>query len=417
MGGWSVLAAAKAAPDDYKAIVLNGSSTGRPFAADGTPTWPRNLALVYARYDEFARFFWGSPDARKVTTSKKLWDVFGQSTELVPGRVYGSIDQGTARVLFTPSETHPLNHLSRETVGHAIDWFGRTLSGGKPIPASDQIWLWKEIGTLVALIGFVVLLLGTFDALLGMTWFSGLARAPPRSDAKIAPARRWLVFAATTLVPAITFFPLLALGDWLLPASAVLPQGVTNQFMVWALANALVGLMLALLLPRSKPAVRASDRARHRDCAAHRRHRIRLAPGGRCAVQDRLPVLDRRPQTDERGASRCLLDLSPPVHGVLPGGVSRPLSHVYAAGRFRIAPVCRQCARARPRHGFARRHRIRRAVRDRRALSPDRDTDRSAGNRYSQFSLFPCSSRSRSSARSPIAGPAATCRVRWFPGC
>ena len=253
MGGWSVLAAAKAAPDDYKAIVLNGSSTGRPFAADGTPTWPRNLALVYARYDEFARFFWGSPDARKVTTSKKLWDVFGQSTELVPGRVYGSIDQGTARVLFTPSETHPLNHLSRETVGHAIDWFGRTLSGGKPIPASDQIWLWKEIGTLVALIGFVVLLLGTFDALLGTTWFSGLARAPQRSDAKIAPARRWLVFAATTLVPAITFFPLLALGDWLLPASAVLPQGVTNQFMVWALANALVGLMLALLLPRSTP--------------------------------------------------------------------------------------------------------------------------------------------------------------------
>src|SRR5271163_3096174 len=38
MGGWTVLAAAKAAPNDYKAMVLEGSSVGKPFAAEGTPT-------------------------------------------------------------------------------------------------------------------------------------------------------------------------------------------------------------------------------------------------------------------------------------------------------------------------------------------------------------------------------------------
>ena len=37
MGGWTVLAAATAAPNDYKSMVLEGSSTGKPFAADGTP--------------------------------------------------------------------------------------------------------------------------------------------------------------------------------------------------------------------------------------------------------------------------------------------------------------------------------------------------------------------------------------------
>jgi pimeloyl-ACP methyl ester carboxylesterase len=54
MGGWTVLAAATAMPGDYKAMVLEGSSTGKPFAAEGTPSWPRNLALVFSKYDEFS---------------------------------------------------------------------------------------------------------------------------------------------------------------------------------------------------------------------------------------------------------------------------------------------------------------------------------------------------------------------------
>eukprot|EP01035_Chromulina_nebulosa_P034886 gene34886-46864_t len=43
MGGWTVLAAAATMPDAYKAVVLEGSSTGAPFAAEGTPVWPRNM--------------------------------------------------------------------------------------------------------------------------------------------------------------------------------------------------------------------------------------------------------------------------------------------------------------------------------------------------------------------------------------
>jgi pimeloyl-ACP methyl ester carboxylesterase len=38
MGGWTVLAAVAAMPDAYKAVVLEGSSTGAPFAKEGTPS-------------------------------------------------------------------------------------------------------------------------------------------------------------------------------------------------------------------------------------------------------------------------------------------------------------------------------------------------------------------------------------------
>ena len=94
MGGWTVLAAATAMPNDYKSMVLEGSSTGKPFAADGTPTWPRNIALVFAQYEEFSTLMWGVDRARDVTQSPKLWTLFGTQGPVEPGKVYGDIAQG-----------------------------------------------------------------------------------------------------------------------------------------------------------------------------------------------------------------------------------------------------------------------------------------------------------------------------------
>ncbi|MCA9915181.1 MAG: alpha/beta fold hydrolase, partial [Anaerolineae bacterium] len=54
MGGWTVLAAAATFPDAYKSINLQGSSTGAPFAQEGTPEWPRNLAVTFSTWDEFS---------------------------------------------------------------------------------------------------------------------------------------------------------------------------------------------------------------------------------------------------------------------------------------------------------------------------------------------------------------------------
>ncbi len=85
MGGWTVLAAAAAMPDAYKAVVLEGSSTGAPFAAEGTPVWPRNLALVFSRYDEFSKFMWGVEKARDVGNSPKARALFGATADIVPG--------------------------------------------------------------------------------------------------------------------------------------------------------------------------------------------------------------------------------------------------------------------------------------------------------------------------------------------
>jgi pimeloyl-ACP methyl ester carboxylesterase len=255
MGGWTVLAAAATMPNDYKSMVLEGSSIGKPFAAEGTASWPRNVALVFAKYEEFPALMWGVELARDVTQSPKLWSLFGTTGVVEPGKVYGDVAQGTARVLYTPDMTHPAEHISHEAIGDSLDWFGKTLQGGTPRPSGDQIWFRKEIGTLIALIGFVALMIGVFDGLLEAPMFSHL-RLPAVADGSVPAAaassgRRWTIaFVLSAFIPALTYYPAFALGGAFVAPSAYLPQGVTNQIAVWAIINGLIALALMPFAPK-----------------------------------------------------------------------------------------------------------------------------------------------------------------------
>jgi pimeloyl-ACP methyl ester carboxylesterase len=245
MGGWTVLAAAAAIPDGYRAVVLEGSSTGAPFAPNGTTTFPRNLAVVFSQLDEFSEIMWGVAAARDIAQSAKLQQAFG-AQHIEPGKIYGSLSEGTARILYTPGGTHPMDHHSPQAIGHSLEWFQRTLSGGTPRPPEDQIWYWKELGTLIAFVGFVFVLLGAFDRLLALPYFTPLAQTP-RTAARTRDARWWISLILGAALPALTLFPFFQLAETLLPPSRAFPQSFTNQILVWASLNMLIVAALSFL--------------------------------------------------------------------------------------------------------------------------------------------------------------------------
>jgi hypothetical protein len=184
--------------------------------------------------------------------SSKLQTLFGTSSPIVEGQVYGSIADGSARVWHSPPVTHPGNHLSHESIGHAIDWFAQTLDGGTPDAASNQIWIYKEIGTLIALIGFVMLLLGSFNVLLMTPYFSRLSSP----DSPTAYVRRtgkwWLAAVVSAIIPVATFYPAMGWGAALLPASAWFPQTITSQIAVWAVVNGVIFTALGFIIRTGK---------------------------------------------------------------------------------------------------------------------------------------------------------------------
>lgn len=247
MGGWALGIAAGVYPDDYKAMVLEGSSTGTFGAPEGTPELPRNLAVVFSEWDEFSQLMWLTAVPKDIVSSDKLKAVFGTTEDVVPGQLYGSIEAGTGRMLFQPRTTHPGDHLSTEAIGNAIQWFQMTLDGGNGLDPSDQIWYWKEIGNLIAAIGMVLLLIAVGAILLKTKYFGELAQTP--LPAKVSIGIGWLVTALITmLLGPLTLFwfkEIPTTQGW--AATALFPQEITNAVLTWTTILGLITIVLLLI--------------------------------------------------------------------------------------------------------------------------------------------------------------------------
>lgn len=254
MGGWTVLAAAATYPDDYKSIVLEGSSVGAPFAAEGTADWPRNVSVVFSAYDEFSSLMWGVDKADDVEKSPKLMAFFSSETPVEEGKIYGDLATGNARILWQPPVTHPGDHLSRAAIGHSVDWFAQTLNGARPLPADNQIWFYKEFATLIGLLGFVLLILGTLNGLLSLPWLRDLQATPVDAAHTTRGAKWWGIFLFSALFPVANYYPLFTLAESLFPASALLPQTITSQVAFWAVINGAVAGLVGLVI-RTQPVV------------------------------------------------------------------------------------------------------------------------------------------------------------------
>jgi len=251
MGGVPVIGAALAQPEGYRSMVLEGSTTpdlgqvGAP-----TPRFPRNVEVVFGRYDEFAPLMWHEPQGALVGQSAKMKALFGQTGAVTPGQVMGDMAAGTARRLIIPPVIHPLEHFSAAGIGAAVDWFQRTLAGeASPKPPGDQIWFWKDVGTLISLIGFAALVLGTYGALSPRIIVSEAEAA--RAGRAGGLARWTLSLLAAAAIPAASFYALMDLGFAFFPTRAY-PEWVANQLAVWVLANAAISLLIALVLRQGR---------------------------------------------------------------------------------------------------------------------------------------------------------------------
>lgn len=257
LGGGPVVGAAASDPQGYRSAVLVGSTPaiGAVFGSAARAEL-RNLAVVFGGYDEFAPLMWQVERGFDVPTSKAMQALFGTTGPIRPGQVYGDLAAGTARVLYVPPVTHPWEHFSVGGVAPVVDWFQQTLDGAaSPLPATDQIWIWKEVGTLAAFAGCIILILASFNLLLSAPWLRTLAQ-PPQGGVERRDGRWWLSFAITAALPAATFFPLMKLGMLFFPMQ-LFPQWITNQLLVWALIGAVLTLILGVVLKSSRPAVRA----------------------------------------------------------------------------------------------------------------------------------------------------------------
>ena len=236
MGGYAIEAAALANPDDYKAMFYMDSSC----ASCGEL---RNFAISWGTGSEVPQPF-GASNGTEVPTMELAMQTYGTDQPLVPGKVYGSIADGTGKVYYEHVFNHPYSTDDPVSIGNAVDWFGMTISGASngSLPGSDQIWGWKLFGTGVSFIGFVIFILGLGSLLLKTPYFNSLNDEMPEYKGNKGLA--WWVFAIfTSFIGPLTLYKLF-LAFFM--ANYFHLEGVTTGFVGWLFVVGVITIVVLI---------------------------------------------------------------------------------------------------------------------------------------------------------------------------
>jgi fermentation-respiration switch protein FrsA (DUF1100 family) len=221
-----------------------------------------NVGISYALHDEGAyRNELKNGDMRRAPEALRLVRSGLGTAEKIDavelGRYYGDATARTLRVVHNPPVLHPFQPYSRADLADQIAFFQKVFALENSLPASDQVWFWKELLTLAALVAAFVSLVPLAQLLLAhVTFFHGLIHpvpAAPRAPTGRGRVIFWTLFFAGALIACFTYIPLAELSQKLFVEASgreptwFFPQRMNNAVVLWALCNGLVGLLFFYL--------------------------------------------------------------------------------------------------------------------------------------------------------------------------
>jgi pimeloyl-ACP methyl ester carboxylesterase len=234
MGGSAVGFAAAQYPDGYSSINFIGSST--PYFEGADPSTFRNASYICDLDD---RCMYDESGIKRVAGLYGVEDLTGIKHDTL----YGSIEDGTGRVLYYVPTVHNATYISPTSIGYTIDWVQKTVKPPRNIDPSSQIWMWRYVGSGIALVGAIFFMLTLGSLLLQTSFFKPLAGAVP--EFKGVTGRNWWIAAViTAIVPPATLF---LFHGWTAKSVALWPYNRITGIMGWAVLVAVVTAILLLI--------------------------------------------------------------------------------------------------------------------------------------------------------------------------
>ena len=207
-------------------------------------------------------------------------------------------------IIYTPNQTHPWNHFSKNTTADLIDFYTTAFDGvtsvnqaNVTLNSANQIWFLKELSNLIAMIGFFLLLIPVVEMLLKAPFFKkAITEEIPMlspEKTKLQKIASWVSIIACMLYPGILFATLMDkektglivlagiaviaavsgailaiikkekagilavfisliaaflffFADKILPLSPFFNEPTTNQIIYWAICNGLIALIVTI---------------------------------------------------------------------------------------------------------------------------------------------------------------------------
>ena len=186
------------------------------------------------------------------------------------GNYYGSAEDGSLRVLYTPNTFHSLSNIAPSSVTNIIRFFDETLGGNTSTLADNSfVYGWQEIAVLLMAVSLCVMIFPAGYMLLDTPFFSSLRRPVPEAAAK-SDAKFWIFLLLPGIISALLVKSTVIQGQ---TTMGKLPKlfdvQSTNGFVWWFFLSALIGI--AFYVVRSfvdKSIDRKADRLRMKTSAA-----------------------------------------------------------------------------------------------------------------------------------------------------
>ena len=228
-----------------KGLVISGFA----YREDATLNSPKNMLMIYGKYDEYRDRMTGTKDVEtEWLTSPQTLAAFGTNRGLIFGVGYGQFADGSARKVVLLPVIHLLESHSREGVASAVAWMRDALvpPPASWIDANSQIWEIKEWATLVAMLagifsvipfGLILLQTKFFASLQGTV--SEIYACSPKEFWKHATINGLLMWLYLPLI-----FVLFGLHVYVVRIDKVFPMMLVNGTVWWFLGINVIGFFI-----------------------------------------------------------------------------------------------------------------------------------------------------------------------------
>jgi len=229
---------------DVNAIVFSGFA----YTEESTLDIPRNMLMIFGKYDEYRKRMTGTQDFEaEWMSSPQSLAAFGISCAQFD-TTYGSFEDGSARRVHMTRTTHVSESFDNSALAEAVTWFSQALNPDVPlsIPAEKQIWRVKEVSSLVAMVFGILSVIPLGILLLGIKPFSKLAAAP--SSAYVCDKKTYwkasLINAGLTLLYLALVMVIFGFHVYVLNIDKAFPMMMVNGVAFWFVVINIIGFFI-----------------------------------------------------------------------------------------------------------------------------------------------------------------------------
>ena len=171
-------------------------------------------------------------------------DIDPNITSVEEGVYYGNKDDGTLRVLYQPTTTHPLVHFSPACTADIIEFFDTCWDLNTELSYTNQTFMIKEIFNLVAMIGLFMLLVPAADMLMSCPYFASLRGVEgPKLPACVGPVKRkfwigWILGGIVSFIGAYIAIKVAVVRGGVLEPQTIAAAPTMGYVTVWTAISA-----------------------------------------------------------------------------------------------------------------------------------------------------------------------------------